>query len=310
MRFIIAGAGFMGCNHARIIAANPKAELVGVIDPNKQRREALGGLYGVDAFDALDAAPAADAAIIAVPTSQHHALAMRALEKGLHILIEKPIASSPIEGREILNTAKSKNLTVGVGHVERHNPAYQQARAITNKPVCVNVQRFSPHPQRINDGAILDMMIHDVDLVLDLMGHSTVDDVICRSVTAMSDTEDAATAVLTFANGAIATIMVSRLAQGKTRSMEIVETGRTISVDLLRQNVSVYSQGKTELANGLQQAGLLEIPYAPIRGGEPLCIQLEDYIDAIQNKRQPLVTGEQALYAVNLCKWLERGCFV
>jgi predicted dehydrogenase len=310
MRFIIIGAGFMGHNHARVIANNPKAELVGIIDIDRPAAESLAALYDTQACNSVTFAPKADAVIIASPTMHHHAHAYDCMKKGLHVLVEKPIAESVAKARSLVDLAKRTGLTLATGHVERHNPAFQQAAALTSKPVFITADRLSPHPQRIKDGVILDMMIHDIDIVMAIMKDHEIDDVSARKTYGLSNTEDIAVAALSFDNGTIVSLTASRLSQGKTRQLEIVELDRTISVDLLRQNVSVYSAGKTELANGLQQTGLLEIPYATISGGEPLAIQLEDFIQAIQHQRQPMVTGEHGLQALKVCKEIDRACTI
>lgn len=309
MNIVVVGAGFMGANHARIINNNPNARVACVVDTNHARAKELAEGYQVPWQTALDGVTA-DAAIIATPTFEHHTHAVQALNMGMHVLVEKPIASSAIHARDMINTAKRMELVLQVGHVERYNPAFLQLQTMLSKvPLAAAFQRYSPHPQRITDGVAHDMLIHDADLALTLFG-ARVDDVVARSVIGNSGVDEIVAAAVTFASGAVASFTANRLAQNKVRQIDVTMPDYHVTVDLLRQTIAKQSWAAPGLSSGsqpaFQQSATVEIPYRSV-AGEPLQLQLDAFIAACRGTKPVPVTGEHGMNALKLCDWIRHA---
>lgn len=305
LQLAVVGAGVMGANHCRIAASLPGVSLVGVVDADHDRAEAAsaaGGCRGFGSIDELLESTPVDAVIIAVPTALHSELTHRALGAGLHVLIEKPIAATVAEAEAMTAAAEAADRILMVGHVERFNPVVMEAFKYLEDPLHIEINRVGPFSARVQDNVVADLMIHDLDIVRAISG-SEVASVSGVGRRFRTDGVDLATAHLVFENGMTATVTASRLGQQKVRQIGITQKESYLSVDLVRQDISLHRVAHVEyLAEGgtrYRQTGVVEIPFVEARG-EPLALEQQEFVAAIRDGRQPLVDGRQGVAALEL----------
>lgn len=294
-RIGVIGVGHLGQHHARIYTELLDAQLVGVADCNLERARFIGDNLGVPAYDSLEdliRRKSPDAISIVVPTSQHYEIAKAALESGIHVLVEKPVTMRPEEAGELLKIADSKNLVLQVGHIERFNSAIRYISQIQCEPIYLDSRRAGPFSSRINDvGVVLDLMIHDIDIVMSLVP-SPISRIAATGACIFTKHEDIADAQITFENGVVAHILVSRCAEKKCRQLEIVERERQITINYELQTVQI-----SRYVNNPE--GQLEIRETPVfPKSEPLKLELADFVRCVREKRPPLVgirDGKRAL---------------
>jgi predicted dehydrogenase len=243
LRVGIAGAGHFGRYHALKVAASDRARLVGIYDPDTERAKTVGWEAGAPdmAFEAL--LPAIDALIIAAPAEAHHALACAALRAGKHVLVEKPIAATLEQADELAALAQSSGLVLQVGHLERFSSAYQALSARGRSPLYIEAVRIAPFKPRGTDvSVILDLMIHDLDLVLALVD-SPIESVDAVGAPIASAFEDIANARLRFVNGAVAAITASRVSIRTERRMRIFARDTYLAADFATRKLTVIGRG-------------------------------------------------------------------
>ncbi len=291
----VIGVGHLGQHHARVYTELLDARLVGVADTDIDRARAIGDHLGVLAYSSIEeliARQHPDALSIVVPTSLHFETAKKALEAGIHVLIEKPVTTRPDEAEELLKLADKKGLVLQVGHIERFNSAIRYISQTHHEPVYLESKRMGPFSPRINDvGVVLDLMIHDIDIILSLVP-SPINKISAAGACIYTEHEDIADAQITFENGVIAHILVSRAAEKNLRQLDIMERQRHITVNYETQSVQISrcvtsSDGRTEI---------LETPIFP--KSEPLKLELAHFVSCVKNKTQPLVgirDGKRAL---------------
>lgn len=301
----VVGTGMMGTNHARVLSLLPNARLSSIVDEDADRARAVAAQYGCSWTTELeDLAGKVDAVVLAVPTEEHHRLALRLLSMDLHLLVEKPLASTVEQAAEIVDLAESRGLVLGVGHIERFNPACLDLHRYVDRLHFVQTRRFSPYTPRIGEGVVRDMMIHDVDIVLFLAGAEPID-VTAQTIRTKSETEDMATATVRFASGLVAQMTASRVAQHKVRQLDLIQEDSLVNVDLLRQDITIHRKASVEFFDDgrrrLRESSMVEIPYLS-RNGEPLWIELDEFCDAVGTGRTPRVDGEAGLAALRLCE--------
>lgn len=287
-RLALIGTGTMGRLHARVIGQNAqRAKLVKVIEPQEERGRAVAEQHGADWAPELDHLNGVDGVIIASATESHHKLALALIEHGKPILVEKPVASSLAETEEVLAAAGAAGVPLMCGLLERYNPAVMTAQALIGEPIHVMAARHSPYAPRIKTGVAWDLLVHDVDLAIQLFGGTTP-----KRTTSMAGhfhpdsvdgAEDTVDAVLSFERG-LAVVSASRIGQRKVRSMTVAELERLIEIDLLRRDVTIYHhvshEGPTTGAPAYKQQTVIEIPeLLTIR--EPLATQLDRFLDLI-----------------------------
>lgn len=299
----IVGAGIQGANHARVSRYLPDVRVALVIDPDEERARALAGAAGGDwATELPHDLGAVGAAILAVPTEMHASIGLQLLQSGLDLLIEKPLAKSVAEARQLIDEAARRDAVLMVGHVEQFNPAVLELDRLVDDVIHVTATRVGPYSGRVQDGVVLDLMIHDIELVRRLIGTpvTAVSSLMRRT---RSATEDLACALLTFANGATASLIASRIGQNKVRSLEITQATNVITVDLLRQDVTISRVDHSEyLASSgatYRQTGLTEIPFIE-RRGEPLALQMEEFIECVDSRRASRVSGTDGLATLEI----------
>jgi len=241
IRVAVVGAGHLGRHHARLYAGLPQAKLVGVADLVPERAQRLAAAYGAAPFaDHRALIPLVDAASIAVPTEAHFAVARDFIEQGRPVLIEKPFTRSLAEADELLRLAARAAVPIQVGHVERFNPALIAAKRHLASPLYVDCDRIGPFTFRSLDiGVVLDLMIHDLDILLDIV-RAPVVDVAAVGVRALSRHEDVANARLTFATGCVANLTASRVATRAVRKLRIFQSDSYITIDYGERRAVVF----------------------------------------------------------------------
>jgi predicted dehydrogenase len=239
-RVAVVGAGIMGTNHARVARLLRNAQLVAVVDRDTQRAEAAAAATGARvAADISDVIGDIDAAIVVVPTVFHHDVACELAARGIHILVEKPLAETVDRAEAINAAASSSGVVLAVGHVERFNAAVAELPRLLDNPIHIEVSRIGAYSARIGDGVVFDLMIHDLDIVLSLVGpDAAVEHVSGISQIVHGATEDLACATIRFSNGITATLNTSRLGQQKVRKIEVTQRDSVLTADLLRQDIA------------------------------------------------------------------------
>jgi predicted dehydrogenase len=300
----VAGVGFMGENHARLVQPLPGVRLAGIMDQDGPRAEVVSTKYNTAAF--TEFAPLlneADAVIIATPTSTHFDLASQAIEAGKHVFIEKPLASTAEEGEKLVAAAKEKGVVLACGLIERFNPAFTVAYNLIKKdrPLIINIKRESPLPQRITDASVVfDMMIHDLDLALKIAG-TAPKEFKAKGKRVKTKMLDQAFVNIFFKNGIIANIEASRVAEGKTRSLSANCERSNIDADLLSKTVRQKFMPDPS-APTIEPPKKIEHPVSPV---DQITLELKDFISAAKRGKEPEVTGRDALDALRLAEDIE-----
>lgn len=238
----VVGVGHLGSHHARAWSRIPGTTLVGGFDPDPAARERAARELGLPSFDSFDSlAERVDLVSIAAPTPRHCELALSSLSRGLHVLVEKPMAQTPEQGASMLAAARAAHRALLVGQVERFNPAVQAARPHLKSPRFIEAHRLAPLvPRGIDVDVILDLMIHDLDLALWLT-RSAVTQVQAVGVPVLTPRIDIANARLTFATGCVANLTASRVSREKIRKIRFFEANEYLSVDCLNRSVEAYT---------------------------------------------------------------------
>ncbi len=297
LRVGVVGTGSLGYHHARILKDLPGVNFRGFFEASTDRAGQVSRELGIRAYPTLDALlDDVDAVSIVVPTSRHHEVAMAALAKAKHLLIEKPITVTLAEADELLALAERQGVLVQIGHIERFNRAIRAALPHVDRPLFIDSDRLAPFNPRGSDVAVvLDLMIHDIDLVLTLTG-SPVKDVSAAGLPVLTPSIDIADARITFASGAVATITSSRVSKDRMRKLRIFQRNGYLSLDLAAGTGEMYRlRGDVDLATLARQAQPLEafVERVPIDApeGEPLRLELESFLAALRGEAPVAVTG-------------------
>ena len=310
VRVGVIGAGQMGANHLRIYSGLKGVALVGVVDADAERARAAAALHGCRVFaSAQEMAGEIDAATIAVPSSRHGDVAGPLLEQGVHCLVEKPLATTEAECEALIRAAGASGAVLLVGHVERFNPVVRQLGEILRGNVvhAIDVRRMSALSARITDvDVVADLMVHDIDVVLSLLG-TDVTDVFARGVG--GEGCDYVTATLMFAGGGMATLTASRITHNKIRELNVTADIGYVTANYLNQELLIHSQARTSGSAG-EGAGSyvldLAIERVQIRPEEPLDVEIRHFVDAVQNATPPIVSGQDALNAMRYVWEIQR----
>jgi len=270
----------------------PEARLVAVVDPDRDRAGRVAGEFGCDALEDIGSLPdSIQAASVAVPTVLHVPVGLALLKRGFDILVEKPLAAGAKGALELVQTAERMGRILQVGHLERFNPAVQIAAANATVPLFFEIHRLSPFsPRSLDIDVVLDLMIHDIDIVLKL-AHSPVCKVDASGVPVVSTHADIANARLQFESGCVANLTASRVSTEKIRKLRFFQPGEYVSIDYM-------SQSGVRIAVGSSS----DLRVRPIRPGrdEPLRRQLEAFVKAVRSCQEPPVTGREGLAALDL----------
>ncbi len=297
LRVGVIGTGSLGYHHARILRDLTGVVFKGFFEANAERAGTVARELGIRAYPTIDALLAdVDAVSIVVPTSKHHEVAMQALHAGKHLLIEKPITVTLAEADELLALAEQKGLMVQIGHIERFNRAIRAALPHVDTPLFIDSDRLAPFNPRGSDVAVvLDLMIHDIDLVLTLTG-AKVREVSAAGLPVLTPSIDIADARITFENGAVATITSSRVSKDRMRKLRIFQKNGYLSLDLasgtgemyrLRADVDLVALAKSaQPLEAFVERVMIDAPE-----GEPLRLELESFVAALRGEAPIAVTG-------------------
>jgi len=307
----------MGRLHARVYSQMGQVKLMGVFDVAADAAAAVADEFAVPAPKSLeDLLANVDAVTIAAPTKFHLSIAQECLKRKIACLIEKPLAKDVAEGRRIVELASQNKTTVQVGHIERFNPAIRAMSRLKIEPKFLEVTRISPMTFRsIDVGVVLDMMIHDIDIVL-WLANSTVSRVEAIGVSVIGEVEDICNARLTFANGCVANLTASRLAMRTDRHLRVFSPDAYVSIDYqkrhgivirrggnieaVRQAVARIRSGEIEDLSQLNYKDLVQLEELSIDDVEPLRAELDAFVDAVSNGSKPIVTAQDGLHAVEV----------
>src|SRR5688572_210198 len=323
IRVAVLGTGSLGKEHARIYAELANAgevEFAGVYDviPDVARR--VAEKLRVQAFTSVpEAADAAQALSIVTPTNTHFDLAKQLLLQGKHLLVEKPMTDNAAQAAELVQLARQNRCVLQVGHVERFNPVFKYLESVATEPRFIETHRLSPYPARSTDiGAVLDLMIHDLDVVLAFV-NAPVQSIDAVGIPVLSQSEDIANARLRFANGCVANLTVSRVSPERMRKIRVFSGGATpsyISLDYRAQEGFIYRIAR----DGEEESSLLKKLLAsrdstivsefagkrvvrepvPIAKEEPLKLELQHFVECVREQQTPMVSGESAKRALDL----------
>jgi len=296
LRAAVIGVGHLGRHHARILSSMAGATLDAVVDVNEARaREVAGGVGARALTSAREVMGQVDLVSIATPTETHAEIATLFLEQGTPVLVEKPLARSVGEADAIIAAAARSGAALAVGHTERFNPAVVAARSAVDNPRFIEVHRLGTFPERSLDiDVVFDLMIHDLDLVLSIV-QAEAESIEAVGVPVLTDRFDIANARLRFASGCVANITASRISRDRTRKIRFFQRDAYISIDTGAKEAEVY-----RLVRSPGRRPAIEGGKIPVRDGEPLRHELEDFVDAVRTGRAPLVGGEDGRRAVAL----------
>jgi predicted dehydrogenase len=296
LRLGVVGVGVMGYNHARVLAEMPGVTLVGVADPDDKQadfvRRTLGCATVSDIRDLLELG--IDAVSIAAPTHLHRSIAIAAISRGVHVLVEKPITSSVEEGREIIAAARRAGVTLMVGHVERFNPAVQAIKeAIREEDILsIAITRVGPFPPRMsNVGVVIDLAVHDIDLI-SWFTESEIVEVQPQLSSAKAEREDIALLQFRTASGVLAHINTNWLTPFKARTVHVATKRKYVIGDLLTRQV-------TECF-GFQPDGSYSMRHLSVGHAEPLRSELSAFVVAVRTNTRPPVTGEEGVASLEI----------
>lgn len=291
LRVGVVGVGHIGKNHARLYADQSAAQFTALYDIDRAKAEQMAREYGVVAAASLEElAEQVDAASIATPTNTHFEVARPLLERGKHLLIEKPITENPEHATELATLATKRNLVLQVGHVERFNPVLSALEQHLTHPRFIEAHRLSPYPNRSTDiGVVLDLMIHDLEIILHLV-RSPVQAIDAIGVPVLSRGEDIANARIRFENGCIANVTSSRISPERMRKIRVFQEDAYLSLDYQNQTGEIYRRSATGITKDAVE----------IEREEPLKGQLASFIECASTGNTPRVSGFQATAALEL----------
>jgi predicted dehydrogenase len=294
----VVGVGSLGINHARIYSELPDCELAGIYDTDLARATEVAASYGTAACDSLDGLmERIDAASIVVPTHLHFDVASQMIRAGKHLLVEKPITSTTSEAEELVRLAVEHAVVLQVGHIERFNPVMEYLEQAARHPKFIEAHRLAPfpppregmHPRGTEVNVVLDLMIHDLEVILHLVP-SAVKEVRAVGVPVLSGSEDIANVRLEFENGCVANITASRISPERMRKIRVFVEDAYISLDYQKQAGEVFGK----------QAGGIVREDVPIQKGEPLANELRSFVNCVATLGTPKVSGVHAAEALKL----------
>ena len=295
---VVVGAGHLGRFHIMKLMEDPQCNLLGAVEVDPKRAASITEEFGVRCLPSLSGfAPEARAAVIATPTIHHHELALEALDAGLDILIEKPIASTEAQAREIIDKAAAANCLVQVGHTERFNPAVAAALRIGDKPRYITTERLGPFSGRSTDiDVVLDLLIHDLDIVGALV-QSPLREVRAVGVPILTDAVDMCSARLEFENGVVAELKAGRASLEPCRKIRLITQERYVSIDCATREVKSVRRLPPDPGTPWPQ---IQGEAVDVAQGDALSLQDASFLECVRTRATPRVTGEAGLRALRL----------
>ncbi|SKA63715.1 Gfo/Idh/MocA family protein [Desulfobaculum bizertense] len=292
MRVGVIGLGWMGKIHLRVYSELPNVEVVGVMDTNEEVLKEVEEKFNVKTFTDLDSMleMELDAVSVCVPTVHHLPVGLKVMDKNIPLLIEKPLAASADAGRQLLNKAEEKGLTLMVGHIERFNQAVRRVRELVqdDEVLSINIERVGPYPPRIQDvGVIKDLGSHDIDLIRFITG-AEYKDVYAVMSSSRGKHEDSALITAQMDNGILAHISTNWVTPYKSRAISVATKTKYIHADLVTQDVKEYSEFEGYDAN-------YTVREWPVMYKEPVPLELKAFLNAIRTNTEPPITGRDGL---------------
>ena len=321
IRTAVIGGGKMGSIHARVYSTLDTAELIAIVDIDKQRAEKLAAEFNCKALSGYEELiGSVDAVTISTPTQAHYEVAKTFITAGIAVMIEKPLAASIQQGKEIVALAEKHNVVVAVGHSERCNPVVQAVKRLNIEPKFIEAHRISPYPFRSTDiGVVMDVMIHDIDIILSLAG-GKVKSVDAAAINVIADNEDICNVRIAFDNGCVANITASRLALKTERKVRLFSRQAYLSLDYFKkEGIVIKAAPNVDVVNWIRQQqqnesfdfanvnwpDMLHIEQLDIEDGEPLRLEQQAFLKAVADKdSQPEVTAEDALAAMQCAEMI------
>ncbi len=302
----VVGVGHMGQYHVNILSSLPRADLVGICDVRQDVVEAVANKYNTKPFtDCKKLFKKVDAVVIAVPTHLHYKIATEALEAGLHVLVEKPITRTVRYAEKLVEHARIKNKVLMVGHVERFNAAVQELGNVVKNPYMIETRRFNPRSDRKFDvGVVLDLMIHDIDIVLNLV-KSPVTDIFAVGKKIYTSYEDIASATLVFENGCVAHFAASRITEHKIRTLEVTQEDSYVLLDYATQDITIYRRSTADYFVRVGEIKYIQealIERVFIHKENPLKLELQHFIDLVLGNSEPMVKNEVDISALKVTR--------
>lgn len=291
LKIAVIGAGKLGIRHAEVYSKMPGVELVGICDTHADRAQACARACKTEPYqDYRDLLGKVDAASIVVPSQHHHAISKDFLMKGAHLLIEKPITVSLEEADDLLRLAEENGRLIQVGHIERYNSAIRAIKSVIKAPRFIECHRLGPYDPRVaQTGVTLDLMIHDIDIVLDLV-RSPIESVDSVGACILSNTEDIANARIRFANRSVCDLTASRVTKDVMRKIRIFQDDAYISLDYVTQEALIYTK----------ENGQIHQKTIDITKSDSLKEELTDFVDCVRHQKRPMVSGVEGRQALEL----------
>lgn len=295
VRVAVVGVGSFGQNHVRVLKDLPGTKLVGVFDRDPARAEEIGSGAGVPVLESLEAVTReADAAVVAVPTVAHEPVASLLMGEGLDVLVEKPIASSVAEGERLAAQARESGRILQVGHLERYNPAVLALQRELTLPLFFEIHRMSIFtPRSLDIDVVLDLMIHDLDIVLACVGEEP-GEIHASGIQVLSEKVDIANVRLSFPGGCIANLTASRVSTDRIRKLRLFQPDQYFSMDYSKQEGVVFETSRADPR--------IRFRKLDVQPAEPLRLELEDFLDSVRARRQPAVDGAAACRALRVAE--------
>ena len=296
LRVGVIGVGHLGQHHARLYAALPGSRLVGLVDTDAERAKLVAGRHGASVMaDLPTLLKQVEAVSVAATTSAHYGVVKTCLEAGVHVLVEKPIAVTPAEAWELVELAQRRKRVLQVGHIERFNPVMQAMRPHIGKPVFIECHRLSPFGERGTDvDVVLDLMIHDLDLVLSLHP-GAVEDIRAAGVPVLTSSNDIANARIEFHSGCVANLTASRVSTSRMRRLRLFQRDAYLSVDFQTRQGMICRR-----RTGAGERPVIETESVKGSEDEPLKLELEAFLAACATGQPPPVTGADGAAALDL----------
>lgn len=300
IRLAIIGIGHLGARHLKVCSELTKQiELIGVCDVKQERTLKLAEHYHLPLFpDYRELLGKVDAVNICVPTTLHHEIGKFFLENGVHTFIEKPITTTLEQADELVSLSEKNNLILQVGHVERFNSAFLSVKRFVHSPLFIECHRLNKFPNRSLDiGVVMDLMIHDIDIVLGLNNNANVKVFNAVGIPVLTKLEDIASVRLVFDNGCVCNLTASRISDEQMRKIRIFTPDAYISLDYVQQEAYIYKK----------HFGLILKHSLPIEKEEPLKKEVDSFINCVRKGAQPIVSGREGRAALKLALEITQG---
>lgn len=300
----VIGTGHMGQYHVNVYSEIPNAKLAGIADVSEERVEAVAKRFSTKGYtDYKKLIGQVDAVTVAVPTARHYEVAKEFLSAGIHVLLEKPITPTLKEAKELYSIAKKKKVILQVGHVERFNGAVQEVKKIIKNPLLVETRRIGPFVQRVqDDGVVLDLMIHDIDIVLNLV-NSEIVKVNAVGGSVYTKNGDYANVQISFKNGCVASLIASRVSQEKVRTLAVSQKDAYISLDYGAQELNVHRQASSQYFLSKEelkyrQESMIERVF--VHKDNPLKLEVKHFLDCVTKRAERALSPESDLRSLEV----------